>query len=361
MKGHFREAVDHYQAALERYRAAATGRARPGSCTTSASSSTSCTTSSQRPATYREAIAAFEDAGDSLGAARALADARRAWRPSWARTTRRPSICSGPCRYSARRTTRLGEARALAARRRAQPPPRPADAGCRLLRTGPGHLPPHRLSGRHSGPALQPGRRQPAPGRIPAGHQLSPGGTRPVPADRQPVRRDPRHCAAWPKPCTAPTSPRPPAPSWRQRSGWQPKPATPTSRQAHTATSPRATTASATTSTPAITGSRHSPCTRSSAHPRQTRSGPGYLQPRGFELSNRPGTAHQRDDPRMLLCIAFPTACGDHTDQRWPCRLEDCRRPAGARMPSRKPQRTRPPLRGTERVCGRRTASQSPA
>jgi len=45
-----------------------------------------------------------------------------------------------------------------------------------------------------------------------------------------------RRCSASPKPCTRSASPPPPAPSWRQHSDWQPKPATLTSRQPHTAT-----------------------------------------------------------------------------------------------------------------------------
>ena len=49
MRGHFRGAAGHYQAALESYRKCGDRAARPGSCTTWARLNTTCTTSAQPP------------------------------------------------------------------------------------------------------------------------------------------------------------------------------------------------------------------------------------------------------------------------------------------------------------------------
>jgi hypothetical protein len=180
----------------------------------------------------------------------------------------------------------IGQAETLRPDRHPQPPPPTADPGRRVLRTGPDPLP-HRSSDRRGRRAKQPGRGQPAPGQIPAGHRLPAAGTRRVPRNRPPARPDHHTSHPGRGPARRRPARRRPRRPGGSAPGWPPKPATPTSRPASTATWPKATTAPARTGKPAATGSRHSPCTPSSAHPRQTRSGAGSMPRRRRHSSGR--------------------------------------------------------------------------
>ena len=191
MRGHFRDAAGHYQAALERYRQLRRpGRRGPGP----AQSRHHRAPAAQPPVSGRllppghrrlRGRRGQPRRGARAGQPRRRRDRAGLLRPGGRAPAARPAgVPRREATSSARPRAleRIGELslrrgqltqaadffeQALAIYRRIGHPVGVADA------------------------AMQSRRGQPAPGRIPAGHRLSAAGTRAVPADRLPVRRDP--------------------------------------------------------------------------------------------------------------------------------------------------------------------------